>query len=318
MSSECGRVSNGKVRFLYSHEIPQGTRHLSHIKAPPWRPNAEEYGQRTPQETARFVKQLLAQHPNLQLDQDNITPTCETGASSTDINAWYQELKQQATAQIQRENIRTTRISTETQGQILLYNLNQVKKVKQAAAIQIDLTADSNGQFIFNINLNNESLGINCKEGVLNAGAEAGYFGPILLKYGNHSYWSYNKETLSGDRVNPLQAARIIQNSGITCNDYILVWHKNTADVDGLEHLLSQADFHGVLPPNDHVLRFPYLFRHNLSLPKGVTYKLKNLFKIIFPTHPLRYSHHDALIDSKKTVMMALYAEKLLGSENAA
>ncbi|KAK5634162.1 hypothetical protein RRF57_009876 [Xylaria bambusicola] len=103
--------------------------HLSHIKAPPARPNAEEYWQRTPQETARFITQLLAQHPNVQFDQDS-TLTRQTGDSATEVNAWYLELKQQATARAKSGNIRTTHISAETQARVLLYNLGQVKKDK--------------------------------------------------------------------------------------------------------------------------------------------------------------------------------------------
>lgn len=70
------------------------------------------------------------------------------------------------------------------------------------------------------------------------------------------------------------------------------------------------------MPPNDHVIRLPYLFRYNLSLPKGVTAGLETLFIIISLTYLLRYNHHDALIDSKKTVMMALNAERLFSGEN--
>ncbi len=83
-----------------------------------------------------------------------------------------------------------------------------------------------------------------------------------------------------------------------------------------LEHLLLQAGIQGVIPPNNHVIRLPSLFRHNLNLPKGVSCGLESLFKTIFPTYPLRYNHHDALVNSKKTVIMASYAEKLLNSEN--
>ncbi len=118
MSSKCGRVSYGKVRLPYSHEKPQGE-HLSHLTAPS-RLNAEEYWRRTPQETARFVTQLLAQHPDVQFDQDSTPRIREMEDSSPGTNEWYLELKQQATAQAESGNIRTTNISVETQTRVLL------------------------------------------------------------------------------------------------------------------------------------------------------------------------------------------------------
>ncbi|KAI1200363.1 hypothetical protein F5X97DRAFT_294112 [Nemania serpens] len=60
-----GEFRMGKSDFHAHMKKPQGRGHLSHIKAPPARPNAEEYWQRTPQETARFITQLLAQHPSV-------------------------------------------------------------------------------------------------------------------------------------------------------------------------------------------------------------------------------------------------------------
>jgi hypothetical protein len=37
-----------------------------------------------------------------------------------------------------------------------------------------------------------------------------------LLKFGTRDYWEYNKETLSGERVDLAPAAEFIKESGIT------------------------------------------------------------------------------------------------------
>ncbi|KAJ4213526.1 hypothetical protein NW759_010946 [Fusarium solani] len=118
--------------------------------------------------------------------------------------------------------------------------------------------------------------------------------------------------------MNPTQAATVIKNSEITENDYLLVWHKTFADASALKHLLSQAGFDGVLPPNSHIIRLPSLFRYNIDLPEGVLCSLEFLFSAFFPDHPLGLSHHDALIDSKKAALMALLAERLCKGEDTA
>lgn len=128
--------------------------------------------------------------------------------------------------------------------------------------------------------------------------------------------WEHDQAS-SGERLDPAEAARIIKGSGITCHDYIAVWHKNNADVHSLQHFLSKAAVEGLLPPDDHIIRLPYLFRHNLQLPKGVKCGLELLFAIMFPEHPLCSTHHDALVDSRKLALMVLLAERLCNGEIA-
>ncbi|KAK1767684.1 hypothetical protein QBC33DRAFT_577937 [Phialemonium atrogriseum] len=185
--------------------------------------------------------------------------------------------------------------------------------VEQAAAINVDSMKEKDYQFLFNVNINNPQHLNNKTES-----QETRDFGQTLLGFGKSSYWHYNKDALSGIRVDPTQAATLIKESGITCDDYIIVWHKTRADVTALRHILSEAGFHGVMPPDDHIIRLNYLFRHNVELPKGVKCGLEFLFSTFFPTHPLRLSHHDALIDSKKAALMALLAEKLCKGEGTA
>ncbi|KAF4449920.1 zinc finger protein 76 (expressed in testis) [Fusarium austroafricanum] len=179
--------------------------------------------------------------------------------------------------------------------------------VEQAAAVDIDSIHNECEQVLFNVNISNPAVPAAPE-------SETQDFVGNLLNFGPRDYWQYNKETLSGERVSHMRAVAIIQESGITCQDFIVVWHKNYADLNALRYLLSQAGVHGVLPPDDHIIRLNYLFSHNLNLPKGVTCALEFLFSIIFPTHPLRFVHHDALIDSRKTALMALFAEKLCKS----
>lgn len=179
------------------------------------------------------------------------------------------------------------------------------------------------GQITFNVNINkytaansNEHPAVNNEVDFSEGGSQD--FGLNLLKFGTRAYWEYNKETLSGERVDLAEAAAIIKDSGITCHDYIVVCPKNYADVLALRYLLLQAGVQGIPPPEDHIIRLLYLFRNNLDLPKGVQCGLEFLFSILFPTHPLRFSHHDALIDSRKLALMTLLAERLCNGDSTA
>ncbi|EWZ81330.1 hypothetical protein FOWG_14883 [Fusarium oxysporum f. sp. lycopersici MN25] len=184
--------------------------------------------------------------------------------------------------------------------------------VEQAAAVSIDSINGEDGKILFNVNIKGPSVDQGSKQYPTAANQD---FATNLLKFVTHDYWQYNKETLSGERVDLMRAVAIIQDSGITCQDYVVVWHKNYADVRALRHLFSRTGIQDILPPDDHVIRLNYLFRHNLNIPKGMMCSLELLFSIVFPLHPLRFTHHDALIDSRKTVLMALFAEKLCKGE---
>ncbi|KAH7260537.1 hypothetical protein B0J15DRAFT_582670 [Fusarium solani] len=189
------------------------------------------------------------------------------------------------------------------------YLVSKPPVVEQAAAVGVDQTLP----VIFNINIDNPQHVDEKLES-----PDAGDFHENLLSFGKRDYWHYNKSALSGQSMNPTQAATVIKNSGITENDYLLVWHKTFADASALKHLLSQAGFDGVLPPNSHIIRLPSLFRYNIDLPEGVLRSLEFLFSAFFPDHPLGLSHHDALIDSKKAALMALLAERLCKGEDTA
>ncbi|KAG5663966.1 hypothetical protein KAF25_006551 [Fusarium avenaceum] len=189
------------------------------------------------------------------------------------------------------------------------YLVSKPPVVEQAAAVIVEQTLS----VVFNINIDNPRL-VNDKPESL----DAGEFHDNLLSFGKRDYWHYNKNTLSGHLLNPTQAAIVIKNSGITVNDYLLVWHKTFADASALRHVLLQAGFDGILPPDSHIIRLPSLFRYNIDLPEGVLCSLEFLFSALFPNHPLRLSHHDALIDSKKAVLMALMAERLCKGQDTA
>lgn len=154
------------------------------------------------------------------------------------------------------------------------YLVSKPPVVEQAAAVGVDQTLP----VIFNINIDNPRH----VDGNLGS-PDAGDFNENLLSFGKRDYWHYNKSALSGQSMNPTQAATVIKNSGITENDYLLVWHKTFADASALKHLLSQAGFDGVLPPNSHIIRLPSLFRYNIDLPEGVLCSLEFLFSAFFP-----------------------------------
>lgn len=161
---------------------------------------------------------------------------------------------------------------------------------------------------LFNMNISNEHPDPTSR-------AFSNFYGN-LLEFGKRDYWHYNKADLSGVRVNTAQAAKTIRTSGITPRDYIIVWHKTRADVSALRYLLSQAGCHNVLPPDEHIIRLPYLFRHNLKMPGQVPCALEFLFSAFFAENPLRFTHHDALIDSKKAALMTFLADKLCRGED--
>lgn len=142
--------------------------------------------------------------------------------------------------------------------------------VDQSAAVDIDLMHGEGNQIMFNVNIDNPPV-VNDEKHSPKADTED--YCLNLLEFGSRDYWQYNKETLSGERVDPILASTIIKESGITCQDYIVVWHKNYADVLALRHLLARAGVQRVLPPDDHIIRLPYLFRHNLDyLSQGGAY----------------------------------------------
>lgn len=195
--------------------------------------------------------------------------------------------------------------------------------VVQAAAVDID--AMDRDEFMFNVNIKRSPISatdINELTSVIDDVAtledSAQDFGLNLLRFGRRVYWEYDQETLSGIRVDPAEAAEIIKASGIAYHDYIVVWHKNHADVLALRYFLSRAGVERLLPPDDHIIRLPYLFRHNLQPPKGITCGLEFLFSIIFSEHPLCSTHHDALVDSRKLALMALLAESLCNGDRTA
>ncbi|RKL50301.1 hypothetical protein BFJ70_g1462 [Fusarium oxysporum] len=289
---------------------------------PPYKPDATDHWQRTPQEIQEHITQLMTQRAKIDTAEKDALPGMEEKESNKRTNHWFKFIKQQAAALAEEGMERVMAISEDTQAQVLAYNLDQAEKegyisrkppvVEQAAAVSIDSINGEDGKILFNVNIRGPSVDQGSKQYPTAANQD---FATNLLKFVTHDYWQYNKETLSGERVDLMRAVAIIQDSGITCQDYVVVWHKNYADVRALRHLFSQTGIQDILPPDDHVIRLNYLFRHNLNIPKGMMCSLELLFSVVFPLHPLRFTHHDALIDSRKTVLMALFAEKLCKGE---
>lgn len=147
--------------------------------------------------------------------------------------------------------------------------------VDQVAMVDISSFTAGHLETIFNINVSNSGP-------VAPACQTLGTFHENLLEFGKRDYWHYNKERLSGIRFNLLQAAEMIKHSGITPRDYVIVWHRTRADVSALRYLLSQAVYCDFLPSDEHIIRLPYLFRHNLNLPGGVACALEFLFSAFF------------------------------------
>lgn len=117
----------------------------------------------------------------------------------------------------------------------------------QVVMVDINLFTAGYLETVLNVNLSNAHSVPACQT--------LSTFRENLLEFGKMDYWHYNKECLSGVRVNPLQAAEMVKESGITPQDYIVVWHRTRADDSALRYLLSQAGFCGVLPPDKHIIR---------------------------------------------------------------
>ncbi|KAF5258881.1 hypothetical protein FOXYS1_10527 [Fusarium oxysporum] len=360
---------------------------------PPYKPDATDHWQRTPQEIQEHITQLMTQRAKIDTAERDTLPGMEEKESNKRTNHWFKFIKQQAAALAEEGMERSYGVLSDDDdtGTICMHEdcshprlyrvlycsvhilshtvsgstkackpehqgfvsqqlqtpgnwkidkssnfepfLNRQKLsaksrffaldiegyisrkpsvVEQAAAVSIDSINGEDGKILFNVNIKGPSVDQGSKQYPTAANQD---FATNLLKFGTQDYWQYNKETLSGERVDLMRAVAIIQDSGITCQDYVVVWHKNYADVRALRHLFSRTGIQDILPPDDHVIRLNYLFRHNLNIPKGMMCSLELLFSIVFPLHPLRFTHHDALIDSRKTVLMALFAEKLCKGE---
>jgi len=186
--------------------------------------------------------------------------------------------------------------------------------VWQAAAVDVESLTKDATDVLFNLNLVDTQQ---TQQPANHLRSQVpGDFNGALLRFGNEYFWTANKARLSGTPATTQEAAAMIKASGLRPSDFIVVWHKQYADVSALRYLLSQVGLHGVMPPNDHIIRLNYLFRRNLIIPHGANCSLEFLFNAFFPSHPLRHDHHDALIDSKKAALMALLAEKLCRGED--
>jgi hypothetical protein len=121
----------------------------------------------------------------------------------------------------------------------------------------------------------------------------------------------FDRKDYSGQRVKKIEAAKIIQLLGIKPSDYILLWHRTFQDYSALRHQListiGEQAVNKFLPPQSHVIRLNYLFKHNLG--KLASISLELLFRWYFPTHPLSSTHHDAEVDTLKLSMMAQLGE---------
>lgn len=184
------------------------------------------------------------------------------------------------------------------------------KPPRMEQAAMVDITSFTGGcpETVFNVNVDN----VNPSP----AYQILGTFRENLLEYGKRDYWHYNKHCLSGVRLTPRLAAEIIKYCGVTPKYFLIVWHRNRLDVSVLRDFLSKAGYYNVLPGKDHIIRLPYLFKHNLDLPDGIPYSLELLFGSFFRENSLRFTHHDALIDSKKAALMTVLAEKLCKGED--
>lgn len=97
---------------------------------PPYRPDAKDHWQRTPQEIQEYIAQLLTQKVDANPVRDGAPRTLNAKESGKETNKWYTALRQQGAALAEDGIVRTTAISEETQAQVLSYNLSQVEKGK--------------------------------------------------------------------------------------------------------------------------------------------------------------------------------------------
>jgi hypothetical protein len=178
------------------------------------------------------------------------------------------------------------------------------KDLRQAAAIEVDTE-----RVVFNLTIS-DPVGRSLARAVHKD------FDPTLfqhmVKVLGHDFREY-----SGQPVTRAEAAEIIKSSGIRPSDYILVWHNGYVDLSCLRHNLvteiGQDEVDKFIPPDRNVIRLNYFFKHNLG--KAACCSLELLFGLYFPTHHLRYVHHDSKTDSLKLIQMAKLGEEFYQGE---
>ena len=103
--------------------------------------------------------------------------------------------------------------------------------------------------------------------------------------------------------------AEALEDSGVTTDSVILVWHSTYYDLTLLGNFLEPAGANSLLPSRANCVRLVPHVRANIPPHNGKPFPatLSTIFPILFPRHELVGRNHRALVDCQQTrlVMMA-------------
>lgn len=103
--------------------------------------------------------------------------------------------------------------------------------------------------------------------------------------------------------------AKVLEDSGITKDSVILVWHSTYYDLTLLHNFLESAGANSTLPSRANCVRLVPHVRANVPPHNGKPFpaSLSTIFPILFPHHELVGRNHRALVDCQQTrlIMMA-------------
>ncbi|MCJ1476666.1 hypothetical protein MMC13_005334 [Lambiella insularis] len=106
--------------------------------------------------------------------------------------------------------------------------------------------------------------------------------------------------------------AKVLEDSGVTKDSVILVWHSTYYDLTLLNNFLESAGANSTLPSRANCVRLVPHVRANVPHHNGKPFSvtLSIVFPILFPHHELVGRNHRALVDCQQTrLIMTAFEE---------
>jgi hypothetical protein len=106
--------------------------------------------------------------------------------------------------------------------------------------------------------------------------------------------------------------AEALEDSGVTTDSVILVWHSTYYDLTLLSNFLEPAGANSLLPSRANCARLVLHVRANVPPHNGKPFPatLPTIFPILFPRHELVSRNHRALVDCQQTRLVMIAFEK--------
>ncbi|WJG35394.1 uncharacterized protein FOBCDRAFT_261370 [Fusarium oxysporum Fo47] len=124
------RANVGEIRMTHRNIQYHMEEHMkrkdieNRLIYPPYKPDATDHWQRTPQEIQEHITQLMTQRAKIDTAERDTLPGMEEKESNKRTNHWFKFIKQQAAALAEEGMERVMAISEDTQAQVLAYNLD--------------------------------------------------------------------------------------------------------------------------------------------------------------------------------------------------